>query len=107
MVDLQGFKSNFDLTFSDAILHIGEDDNHVTVETLPGAIVEVVSHLKSKKGSSFNTLIDITAIDYPAREKRFDIIYHLLSMTENMRCRVSTSLSDGEKFEYNNGFRMC
>ena len=57
-------------------------------------MVEMVSHLKSKKDFSFNTLIDITAVDFPAKEQRFDVIYHFLSMTENKRCRVTTSLND-------------
>ena len=42
-------------------------------------------------------MIDITAADFPAKEHRFDVIYHFLSMTENKRCRVTTSLSDEEK----------
>ena len=97
MVDLTEFKSSFDLTFSDAILNIEEDKDHITVKTLPSAIVKLATHLKSKKGFLFNTLVDITAVDFPSRENRFDVIYHFLSMTENKRCRVTTSLSSEEE----------
>ena len=86
-----------DKALSEAVLSIDYNKGHILVEILPTAIVSMVTHLKSTKGSSFNTLIDITAVDYPAKEQRFDVIYHFLSMTENKRCRVSTSLSDGEK----------
>ena len=65
-------------------------------EVLSNAIVDVVKFLRSKKGFSFTTLIDITAIDFPAREKRFQIIYHFLSMTDNKRCKIVTSESDQE-----------
>ena len=97
MVDLKSFKNNFDVSFSDAILGVEENKDHITVEILPSAIVQLVMHLKSKKGFLFNTLIDITAVDFPAKEQRFDVIYHFLSMTENKRCRVTASLSDGEE----------
>lgn len=97
MVDLTEFKSSFDLNFSDAILGIEEDKDHIIVKTLPSAIMQVANHLKSKKGYLFNTLVDITAVDFPSREHRFDVIYHFLSMTENKRCRVTTSLSSEEE----------
>ena len=97
MVDLVSFKNNLDQELSEAILTIDENNNHILIDVVPSAIVKVVSHLKSKKGFLFNTLIDITAADFPAKEQRFNVIYHFLSMTENKRCRVTTSLSDEEK----------
>ena len=97
MTDLSRFKSSFDLTLSDAILSVEEQGNHITVKTIPSAIVAIATHLKSKKGFLFNTLIDITAVDYPAKEQRFDVIYHFLSMTENRRCRVTTSINEREE----------
>ena len=97
MVDLSSFKNIFDEALYEAILNIEENNDHVLIEILPTALVNVVTHLKSKKGFSFNTLIDITAVDFPAKAQRFDVIYHFLSMTENMRCRVTTSLNDGEE----------
>ncbi len=97
MVDLSSFKDNFDQDCSEAILNIKEDNGHILIDILPSAIIKIATHLKSKKGFLFNTLIDITAVDFPAKEQRFDVIYHFLSMTENKRCRVTTSLSDGEK----------
>ena len=96
MVDLSSFESSFDQTCSEAILSIREGNDQIFIETLPSAIVKIVAHLKSNKGFLFNTLIDITAVDFPAKEHRFDIIYHFLSMTENKRCRVTASITDGQ-----------
>ena len=97
MIDLTSFKNSLDKDLSEVILSLGEDNGHILIETVPSALVKMVTQLKSKKGFSFNTLIDITAVDFPFKERRFDVVYHFLSMAENMRCRVTASLSDGEK----------
>src|SRR3979490_469619 len=51
-------------------------------------IVKVVSFLRDDPRCSFYSIIDITAIDWPSRDKRFDVVYHFLSPTKNARVRV-------------------
>ena len=51
-------------------------------------IVDVVKFLRDDPGCRFVSLIDVTAVDYPGREKRFEVIYHFLSPTLNMRIRL-------------------
>ena len=96
MVDLKSFQNNLNDTLRDSVLSIKEEHGHIIFNILPSAIVEVVTYLRSKKGFSFATLIDITAIDFPAKEKRFQLIYHFLSMTENKRCKITMAVSDQE-----------
>ena len=96
MVDIPSFQNNLSDTLRESVHSIKEERGHIIFEILPNAIVDVVKFLRSKKGFSFTTLIDITAIDFPAREKRFQLIYHFLSMTENKRCKIVTSVSDQE-----------
>ena len=96
MVDLTSFQNNLNDTLRDSVLSIKEEHGHIIFDILPSAIVEVVTFLRSKKGFSFTTLIDITAIDFPAKEKRFQLIYHFLSMTENKRCKITMAVSDQE-----------
>ena len=96
MFDLTSFQNNLNDTLRDSVLSIKEEYGHIIFDILPNAIVDVVTFLKSKKGLSFTTLIDITAIDFPAKDKRFQLIYHFLSMTENKRCKIITSVSDQE-----------
>ena len=96
MVDITSVQNNFNDTLRESVLSIGEEHAHIVFEIQSTAIVDVVTFLRSKKGFSFTTLIDITAIDFPAREKRFQIIYHFLSMTENKRCKIVISVSDQE-----------
>ena len=96
MVDLTSFQNNLNDTLRDSVLSIKEEHGHIIFDIIPSAIVEVVTYLRSKKGFSFTTLIDITAIDFPAKEKRFQLIYHFLSMTENKRCKITMAVSDQE-----------
>jgi NADH-quinone oxidoreductase subunit C len=62
--------------------------NQLAVGVHAGNIVEVVRFLRDDPGCRFVNLTDITAVDYPGREKRFDVIYHLLSPTLNTRIRL-------------------
>ena len=51
-------------------------------------IVKVATFLRDDERCQFISLIDITAIDWPGRERRFDVVYHFLSPRKNMRIRV-------------------
>ena len=97
MVDLLSFKTNLNEVLTEAILGVEESIDHILVDIVPTAVVKMASHLKSRKGFLFNTLVDITVVDFPSKEKRFDVIYHFLSMTENKRCRVTTSINENEE----------
>jgi NADH-quinone oxidoreductase subunit C len=82
---------------------------------LPGAIIEAVifrkmpsltvakdfllsvgHFLKDEQGGAYTLLTDQTAVDYPKREKRFDIIYHLYSFKRNDRLRLKAIIAEGE-----------
>jgi NADH-quinone oxidoreductase subunit C len=60
----------------------------LTVNVDIARIVEVMRFLRDDPRCRFVSFIDATAADYPAREQRFDIVYHLLSPTLNARIRV-------------------
>ena len=51
-------------------------------------IAGLVEFLKADATCRFTSLVDITAVDYPGRAKRFDVVYHLLSMYQNQRIRL-------------------
>lgn len=53
---------------------------------------DLVEFLKSDPECRFSTLIDITAIDYPERASRFDMVYHFLSMYKNHRVRLKVAV---------------
>jgi NADH-quinone oxidoreductase subunit C len=60
----------------------------LTFWATPATIVAGLSRLRDDEALKFSILIDLCGVDYPEREKRFDVVYHLLSMTKNLRCRV-------------------
>jgi NADH-quinone oxidoreductase subunit C len=51
-------------------------------------IVKVVTFLRDDPRCQFINIIDVTAVDYPAREQRFDVVYHFLSPRQNTRIRL-------------------
>src|SRR5215813_11976704 len=62
--------------------------DQLTVTVQAERIVEVVKYLRDEPSLRFVNLTDVTAVDYPGREKRFDVVYHLLSPTLNARIRL-------------------
>lgn len=60
----------------------------LTVHVQAADIVSVVKFLRDDPACQFVCFIDVTAIDWPSREKRFDVVYHLLSPRLNRRVRV-------------------
>jgi len=57
-------------------------------------IVELLTLLRDSPAFRFQQLIDLTAVDYPDRDQRFDVVYHLLSLTKNVRVRVKVETNE-------------
>jgi NADH-quinone oxidoreductase subunit C len=57
-------------------------------------IIEVLTFLRDAPGLEFHQLVELCGADYPQRPLRFDIVYHLLSMTQNRRIRVSVQTDE-------------
>jgi NADH-quinone oxidoreductase subunit C len=60
----------------------------LTITAEATEIIKVVTFLRDDPRCQFISFIDVTAVDWPAREKRFDVVYHLLSPKQNTRVRV-------------------
>jgi NADH-quinone oxidoreductase subunit C len=60
----------------------------LTLVVAPSDIVPVLTALRDDPQCLFEVLIDICGVDYPGRERRFDVVYHLLSPRRNQRIRV-------------------
>ncbi len=72
------------------------DNEELVLVAKTNEILTLMEFLKKNSGCQFTTLVDITAVDYPSREKRFDVVYHLLSMNLNQRVRVKTQIAEGD-----------
>jgi NADH-quinone oxidoreductase subunit C len=62
--------------------------DELSVTAKAADIVKVVTFLRDDAACQFISIIDVTAVDWPARERRFDVVYHLLSPRLNQRIRV-------------------
>jgi NADH-quinone oxidoreductase subunit C len=80
---LGGAVSGFAVTFGQLTLDARADD-----------IVAVMTFLRDDPRCQFISFIDVTAVDWPAREKRFDVVYHLLSPKLNRRVRVKITTDE-------------
>ena len=78
----------------DCVLEYAVKFDELNIDVSPSNIVGFVDFLKSDRNCRFSTLVDITAVDYPGREKRFEVVYHLLSMYQNHRLRLRMSVSE-------------
>lgn len=94
---LQELAAQIEARQPDAVVATTLSHGELTVEVAPSALVGFVEYLKADRSCQFSTLVDITAVDYPEREKRFDVVYHFLSMYRNMRVRVKLALREEER----------
>jgi NADH-quinone oxidoreductase subunit C len=77
-------REKLDGQIGDAVVAYGE----LTLTVEPADIVAVLGFLRRDVQCQFVSIIDICGVDYPARAKRFDVVYHLLSPRQNQRIRV-------------------
>ena len=68
----------------------------LTLTVKAADIVKVARFLRDDPACLFTCMIDVTALDWPGREKRFDVVYHLLSPRVNQRIRVKAEVAEGE-----------
>ena len=91
--DLEDFLQS---KFSDEITSTDTSYDQLTVNTNVSSLEQITSFLKLNSVCQFRTLIDITAVDYPEEEYRFQLIYHYLSMHQNFRIRIKIPVKDEE-----------
>src|ERR1700759_1159743 len=71
-------------------LAVGE----LTVTVEASRVLEVLTWCQGP--GDFKILVDVCGVDWPQRAKRFDVVYHLLSMTKNARVRIKAQVGEGE-----------
>ena len=79
---------------TDCVLGWSVAHDELTVDVALSNITGLVDFLKTDQTCRFSTLVDITAVDYPERAKRFDMVYHFLSMYQNHRIRLRVAIRE-------------
>jgi NADH-quinone oxidoreductase subunit C len=83
-------KARFPGAVTDCVLAFGE----LTLLAERERIAEVMTGLRDDPEFRFHLLIDLCGVDYPDRPRRFDVVYHLLSLTKNLRIRVKVQTDE-------------
>ena len=94
MTELQELKQYLNSKRVDCVLASCIEHGELTVDVAPAQIYDFVEFLKTDQRCKFSSLVDITAVDYPERVKRFNVVYHFLSMYQNKRIRLRVALRD-------------
>ena len=85
---------NSELTTKILSSKIKHDQINICIED--NNLIEVMIFLKTHSSTKFKQLIDITAVDYPERDKRFKMVYLLLSHEKNSRIKIEFDMKEGE-----------
>jgi len=80
----------------DCVLQWDVTHGELNVDVAPANIAGFVEFLRNDSTCKFSSLVDITAVDYPGRSKRFDVVYHFLSMYQNHRIRLRLSIREDQ-----------
>ncbi len=82
-------------TVSDRVTSFAVTNGELALTTSPSHIVDLLTFLRDDENCLFSQLTDITAVDYPNRPERFEVVYHLLSMKKNVRIRIKVPVEEG------------
>ena len=85
---------NSELTTKILSSKIKHDQINICIED--NNLTEVMIFLKTHSSTKFKQLIDITAVDYPEKDKRFKMVYLLLSHEKNSRIKIEFDIKEGE-----------
>ena len=80
----------------DAVSSADISGGQIILRTTSPALITLLTSLSDDVVASFNQLTDLTAVDYPDRPERFEMVYQLLSMKNNMRLRILMPVDEGQ-----------
>jgi NADH-quinone oxidoreductase subunit C len=96
MSDLSQLSEHLTRALGPALTETKLVNGELTVTVEPARITDVLKHLRDDSKCEFKILVDLCGNDWPTRAKRFDVVYHFLSLTRNQRIRVKATLGEGE-----------
>lgn len=96
-----------ELKRSDAVIATEVAFGELTVTVQLAHLEGFVEYLRDDAACRFTTLVDITAVDHPERDPRFDVVYHFLSMYQNTRIRVRVSVGEDDMVPSIVDLHMC
>ena len=96
MKDIHDFEKRINSELTSKIINSEIKHNQIYLYINPKDIIEVILFLKTNTDTKFRQLIDITAVDYPQNNKRFQLVYLFLSLENNQRVVINYNVKEGE-----------
>ncbi|HEX3652404.1 MAG TPA: NADH-quinone oxidoreductase subunit C [Rhizomicrobium sp.] len=93
-LDLNALGSHIAAGVSGAVLEHKLDRGELTLIVSADSLPRVVEFLRDDPQCEFRLLLDICGVDWPKREKRFDVVYHFLSLPKNQRIRLKVQADE-------------
>lgn len=81
-------------TLDDVVVDCAIARGELTLTVQASSIIKVLVFLRDQTNCLFKMLVDVCGVDYPEREKRFEVVYHLLSVKHNQRIRVKVATDE-------------
>ena len=94
MTDLQTLSDHVAAGLGEAVTHRAVSQGELTIVVEAARIVDALTFLRDDPDCRFVCFVDLCGADYPGREKRFDVVYHLLSPRHNTRIRVKVAADE-------------
>ena len=91
---MNDLKAHIEAQLTDAVNAASIENGELTIDARRAEIMTVISFLRDDPICKFSSLIDICGVDYPSRERRFDVVYHMLSMAHNTRIRIKVKTGE-------------
>jgi len=94
--ELIELKEHLEAQLGDALMSAEIVFGELTVTTSTSTALQVLKFLRDDQLCQFLQLIDLCGVDYPERTKRFDVVYHLLSLHANQRIRLKVAVGEDQ-----------
>ncbi len=94
--ELKGLGDAIAKSLPGAITDVSTAFGELTLTVAPDRLIETVRYLRDDPSCLFVNFTDLTAVDYPARVPRFDVVTHLLSPKHNRRIRVKVGVDEDQ-----------
>lgn len=82
-------------TKQDGVVSAQVNNRELTLVCRRQKVLDILKFLRDDRETQFKMLLDICGVDWPQKEDRFEVVYHLLSISKNLRVRVKVAVKDG------------
>src|SRR5918993_2158550 len=88
----EGIADEVKAAIGDAFLSVKDEVDEVSIDVRRESVADVLRTLRDN--FEYQQLMEIAGVDYPSRSERFDVVYHLLSVTRNHRLRIRVTTDE-------------